>query len=152
MDGDPYTDSSPLGAEKEGLDTLEAPGGRGGVVSTHEPSTKWRPVMPAMAAPLAADKLGAWEAWIAELTGTRKDEFDEMNARHELTEHRAYLQPTPDGNYLVLVIHEGPGGDDFIPNLASSDNAFDQWFAASIVDLHAMDMSGPPPPLATRRL
>jgi hypothetical protein len=108
--------------------------------------------MPAMAAPLAADKLDAWEAWIAELAGPRKAEFDDMNARQGLTEHRAYLQPTPDGNFLVLVIQEGPGGDDFIPNIASSDNAFDQWFAASVVDLHAMDMSGPPPPMAARKL
>ena len=34
-----------------------------------------------------------------------------MNARHGLTEHRAYLQPMPDGSFAVLVILEGPGGD-----------------------------------------
>ncbi len=107
--------------------------------------------MPAMAAPLAADKLDAWEAWAAELSGPRKAEFDDMNARHGLTEHRAYLQPTPDGNFLVLVIHEGPGGDGFVANVASSDNPFDQWFAGSIVELHEMDMQRLPPPMAARK-
>ena len=45
--------------------------------------------MPALAAPLAADKLDAWEAWVGELNGPRKAAFDDMNARHGLTEHRA---------------------------------------------------------------
>lgn len=108
--------------------------------------------MPAMAAPLAAGNVEAWEAWISELNGPRKAELEDMNARHGLTEHRAYLQPTPDGDYLVLVIHEGPGSDDFIASVASSDHEFDRWFTATIVELHGMDMSGPPPPMAARKL
>ena len=82
--------------------------------------------MPAMAAPLAADKLDAWEGWVAEFSGPRKAAFDDMNTRHGLTEHRAYLQPAPDGNFLVLAIHEGPGSDNFIANVAQSDHEFDR--------------------------
>ena len=108
--------------------------------------------MPAMAAPLASDKLAAWEAWTGELTGPRRDEFADMNARYGLDEHRAYLQPTPDGNYLVLVVIEGSGAETFIPNAMASDHPFDQWFAHSIGDLHGFDGSAPPPPLATRRI
>ncbi len=108
--------------------------------------------MPAMAVPLAADKLDAWEAWVAELNGPRKAAFDDMNARHGVTEHRAYPQPTPDGSFLVLAIHEGPGGDGFLANLGSSDNAFDQWFMTTVADVHGIDMSGPLPPMATRKL
>jgi hypothetical protein len=108
--------------------------------------------MPALAAPLAADELGAWEDWIAELNGARKAEFDDMNARHGLSEHRAYLQPTPGGDYLVLAIHEGPGGDSFLESLAGSDHEFDRWFLGSVASLHAIDPSGPLPPMASRRL
>ena len=108
--------------------------------------------MPAIAVPLAADKLDAWEAWVAELNGPRKDAFDDMNARHGLTEHRAYLQPMPDGNFLVLAIHEGPGADSFLADMASSDHEFDQWFMGTVSDVHAMDVSGPMPPLASRKL
>jgi hypothetical protein len=78
--------------------------------------------MPAFAVPLAAQKLGAWESWVEELKGPRKAEFDDMNARLGLTEHEAYLQPTPDGNYLVIVIQAGPGGDSFTDKLLSSDH------------------------------
>ena len=108
--------------------------------------------MPAMAAPLAADKLDAWEAWTAELTGPRKDAFDDMNRRLGLEEHRSYLQPLPDGNFLVLVIAEGPGADSFLDSVAASDHEFDQWFSESVADLHGMDPSGETPPMAERKI
>jgi hypothetical protein len=108
--------------------------------------------MPALAAPLAAEKRETWEGWTAELGGARKAAFDDMNARHGLTEHRAYLQPMPDGNFLVLAIHEGPGSDDFLANLAQSDHEFDRWFMGAIVEMHGIDTSGPPPPMASRKL
>jgi hypothetical protein len=82
--------------------------------------------MPAMAVPLAADKLGAWESWVGELKGPRKAAFDDMNDRLGLTEHRAYLQPTPDGNFLVVVVQEGPGSDRFTANVIASDHEFDR--------------------------
>jgi hypothetical protein len=108
--------------------------------------------MPAIAVPLAADKREAWEGWAAELGGARKAGFDDMNARHGLTEHRAYLQPLPDGSFLVLAIHEGPGGETFLPSVMQSDHEFDQWFVGAVTDLHAMDTSGPMPPMASRKL
>ena len=75
-----------------------------------------------------------------------------MNLRHGLTEHRAYLQPTSDGNFLVLAIHQGPGSESFIANVASSDDEFDQWFIKALADIHGIDASGPMPPLAARKL
>ena len=108
--------------------------------------------MPALAVPLAAEKLGAWESWVEELKGPRKAGFDDMNARLRLTEHRAYLQPTPDGNFLVLVIQEGPGSDSFTTNLASSDHEFDRWFLETVADVHGIDPAGPLPPVPTRYL
>jgi hypothetical protein len=108
--------------------------------------------MPAIAVPLAADKLDDWEAWIGELNGPRKAAFDDMNARHGLTEHRAYLQQTPDGSFLVIAVHEGPGGDSFIADVVSSDDEFDQWFMKALGDLHGIDASGPSPPMAARKL
>ena len=108
--------------------------------------------MAAFAVPLAAEKLGPWESWVEELRGPRKAAFDDMNARLELTEHQAYLQAAPDGNFLVIVIQEGPGSDRFGEKLLSSDHEFDRWFAAAVADLHGIDLAGPPPPDPTRYL
>ena len=80
--------------------------------------------MPALAAPLAADKLDAWEAWVGELKGPRKAAFDDMNA----------------------------GADSFLANVASSGDDFDQWFLGAVADLHGLDTSGPMPPMAIRKL
>ncbi len=108
--------------------------------------------MGAMAAPLPAANLEAWQAWMDELQGPRRAEFDDMNARHGVTDHRAYLQPTPDGNYLVLVLHDGPGADSFMAHAMTSDNEFDQWFMETVGKVHGVDPSGPMPPAAERRL
>jgi hypothetical protein len=108
--------------------------------------------MPAMVAPLPAENVDAWEAWVGELTGPRRAEFEDMNTRHGLTDHRAYLQPMPDGSYGVIVITEGPGSEGFMPNVMSSDHEFDQWFIGSVAEIHGMDGSGPMPPLAERKL
>ncbi len=108
--------------------------------------------MTAFAVPLPAEKLEAWKSWTEELKGSRKAEFDDMNARHGLTEHRAYLQPTPDGGFLVVAVHDGPGGDEFLANVMASDHEFDRWFVEIISELHGMDPSGPLPPTPTRHI
>jgi hypothetical protein len=108
--------------------------------------------MLAFAVPLAAEKRGPWESWLNELKGPRKAAFDDMNARLGLTRHEAYLQPAPDGNFLVIVVQDGPGGESFGEKLLLSDNEFDRWFAAAVADLHGIDPAGPPPPAPTRYL
>ena len=108
--------------------------------------------MGAMAAPLPAANLEAWQTWVDELKGPRKAEFDDMNSRHGLTDHRAYLQPAPDGNYLVLVVTEGSGADSFMANTMASDHEFDKWFMQSVGKIHDIDPSGPMPAPAERRL
>lgn len=106
--------------------------------------------MTAFAVPLPAEKLDAWKSWTEQLKGSRKAEFDDMNARLGITEHRAYLQPTPDGSFLVVAVHEGPGGDDFLAKVTASGHDFDRWFVGSIADFHGIDPSGPLPPTPTR--
>lgn len=108
--------------------------------------------MAMMAVPLASEKLAAWERWSAELAGPRRSEFEDMNSRHGLTTHQAYLQPAPGGDYLVLVVHDGPGSDEFMASVAASDHEFDRWFLEQVADLHDMDPSGSPPPPAERRI
>lgn len=108
--------------------------------------------MGAMAAPIAPGKREAWEAWVAELNGPRKAEFDDMNERHGVTAHRTWLQEGPDGQELAIVVHDGPGAEEFMGKLAMSDHEFDAWFRERIAEVHGIDMSAQPPPPAERRL
>src|SRR3989304_9344119 len=108
--------------------------------------------MEAMAVPIKPGKLDAWEAWAAEMSGPRKSDFDDLNRRHGLTTHAAWLQQTPDGNNLVVVVFDGPGAAEFMGKLAGSDHEFDAWFRSIIEDVHPMDFSAPPPPAPERRL
>jgi hypothetical protein len=99
----------------------------------------------AFAAPLLPGKTDAWRAWIAEMNGPRAAELADFNTRHGLTRHAAWLQQTPQGD-LVVVIHEGPGGEGLMPSLVTSDNEFDVWFRDNAQELHGIDFSNPPPP------
>jgi len=101
--------------------------------------------MGAMAVPLPDEHVGAWMEFANQLGGPRAAEFAEFNTRMGLDTHQAYLQQSPQG-YLVVVIHKGPGGDDFLKRLADSDHPFDRWFLEQISTLHNQDFSQPLPP------
>ena len=108
--------------------------------------------MGAIAAPIRPGRLAVWEAFMSELNGPRQAEFHDMNRRFGLTEHRAWLQPTPDGREIAIAVQDGPGAFDFMDKLATSENLFDLWILDNLEDAHGFDFSPPLPPLAQRRL
>jgi len=101
--------------------------------------------MGAMAVPLPDGQVEAWKEFALQLSGPRAGEFADFNARMGLDTHQAYLQHTPAG-HLVVVVHEGPGADDFLKRVAESVHPFDSWFRKQISTLHDQDFSQPAPP------
>ena len=101
--------------------------------------------MGAVAVPILEGMLDEWKADIAEVTGPKLDDFRDLNKRHGLTRHRAYLAPTPEGEYWVIAVHDGPGGDTFMQTLAESQHPFDKWFKDHIGRVHGIDFEAPPP-------
>jgi len=108
--------------------------------------------MGALAVPILPGKAETWETWVSELNGARKADFDDMNQRFGLTGHRAWLEHTPDGQDLVIAVHDGPGADDFMGKLAASDVEFDGWFRGKIAEIHGIDFAGAMPPMPEQRL
>jgi hypothetical protein len=96
--------------------------------------------------PIVDGKLEDWKAWAAELQGPRRADFDDLNRRHGLTRHDSWLAETPVGP-MAVVLHEGPGADEFVPNLMASDNEVDVWFMESVAEFHGVDPSKPMPPM-----
>jgi len=95
-------------------------------------------------APIVEGKREANNKWLAELNGSSKEDMKDFNRRYGLTRHRAWNAETPNGP-VVVALHEGPGADDFMGKLGSSDNEFDRRFAAHILEVHGMDVTKPPP-------
>ncbi len=103
-------------------------------------------------APIKEGKLEDWKHWNAELTSSKKEEFEEFNERYGLTRHNVWLAETPGGP-MAVVLHEGPGGDSFMQKLAQSDHSFDLTMKRTIEDFHDMDLSKPPPgPMPTKMI
>lgn len=94
--------------------------------------------------PIKKDKLEAWKNWNKKFIEEKKSEFEDLNKRHGLTRHDVWLAETPAGP-MAVVLHEGPGAETFMQNVAKSENSFDIWMKESIEDFHGMDMGAPPP-------
>ena len=95
-------------------------------------------------APIVEGKVEAWRQWTGEMTGPRRSDFDDFNERYGLTRHSAWFAETPAGP-MAVVLHEGPGGDEFMQKLATSDHEFDKSFRAKVEEFHGIDLSAPPP-------
>lgn len=95
----------------------------------------------AMRVPLPAENLDDWKAFAMEASGPRRRELEDMNRRHGLTRHAAWLQPEPDGTYGVIVLLEGPRADGFHAAVATSSHAFDRWFTEQVQRIHRIDLS-----------
>jgi len=108
--------------------------------------------MGAMSAPILAGKEQTWATWVADCSGSRKAEFDDMNQRFGLTSHRAWLQQTPDGHQVAIAVLDGPGAGEYLGKLATSEKDFDVWFRGNIADVHGIDFSKPLPPAAVQKL
>ena len=94
--------------------------------------------------PILDGKLDAWKQWIEDVNGPRRADIEDFNRRHRLTRHRAWLAETPSGP-MVVALHEGPGADGFMGELASSQNETDRWFAEKVKEFHGLDVTQPPP-------
>src|SRR5689334_16602021 len=77
----------------------------------------------------------------------RRAEFDEFHRRVGLTGERWYLQETPQGTLILVVLEGDPPGA--IGKLAASDHPFDRWFKEQTREIHGVDFNqplpGPPP-------
>jgi hypothetical protein len=100
-------------------------------------------------APLNPGKTEQWWEFARACEGARSAEFAEMNKRFGLTRHAAWLQQTPMGD-LVIVLTEGPGAEEFMGKLATSEQPFDVWMREQVEAVHPIDFSAEPPPMPER--
>ena len=94
--------------------------------------------------PVVKGKEEEWKKWARNLRGEMKKDFDDLNKRFGLTRHDVWAVETPYG-LMAAVLHEGPGADTFMQDIAASDNPFDIKTRKSIENYHGIKLGGPPP-------
>ncbi|HKI87672.1 MAG TPA: hypothetical protein VKA38_01510 [Draconibacterium sp.] len=94
--------------------------------------------------PVVKGKEEEWKSWAKKLKSDMKNDFNDMNKRHGLTRHDVWAVETPNG-LMAAVLHEGPGADTFMHDIAVSDNPVDIEMRKKIESFHGMDLSAPPP-------
>ena len=95
-------------------------------------------------APIVDGKLDAWKSFIDNCkSGSKSEGFQDLNKRYNLTRHDIWHAETPGGS-MAVVLHEGPGSDDFMQALGKSDHSFDEWMKDQISDVHNMNFNEPP--------
>ena len=101
----------------------------------------------AFAAPLLPGKTEAdLEAMASVSSGARRAEHATSRRRAGITRESAWLQRTPEGDVVVVLI-EAEDIQAAMGTLATSQEPFDVWFREHIKDAHGMDMAeGFPPP------
>lgn len=96
----------------------------------------------AFVAPIAPDKRSQWNAFIGEITGPRRGEFNASRQRNGIHE-RTFLQETPLGD-LVIVTLEGENPMQAMGAFAHSDDDFTRWFVQQVQEIHGFDLRQPP--------
>ena len=93
----------------------------------------------AVAFPILPGKTEAWREWMAEVNGSRREEFDESRESAGVHE-RTFLQSTPMGD-VVIVTLEGDDPGRAFGKMLGADNEFARWFAGGPRTIHGVDLT-----------
>jgi|GEM_PF-933117 hypothetical protein len=84
--------------------------------------------------PLKAGKTEEWRAWVAEILGPRRSEYEAFSRRVGLRTQRAYLQHTPQGDQAIIYL-EGEDLQRTFQHLRTSQDPFAVWVRQRTIDI-----------------
>ena len=90
--------------------------------------------------PLRPGKTEEWRAWIMEIQGPRRSEYEAFSRQLGLGAQRAYLQRTPQGDQAIIYLE----GDDLqrtFQHLRTAQDPFAVWFQQRTKDLFGIDLT-----------
>jgi len=93
----------------------------------------------AVAFPILPGKTHEWRAWMDEVNGSRREEFD-ASRRNAGVHERTFLQSTPMGDVVIVTLEGDDPGRAFGRMLGANDE-FAKWFAAKAKDVHGVDLT-----------
>jgi hypothetical protein len=97
----------------------------------------------AIALPCLPDGAKAAKELAAELGDSRRDEFEGFHRRVGLSKEQWFLQQTPQGEVIVLVLEGDPAGA--MGKFSASNEPFDVWLRDRVKRIHGVDFGQPLP-------
>ena len=94
----------------------------------------------AFAFPLRAGKTEEWRAWVGEILGPRRSEYEAFSRQLGLKTQRVYLQHTPHGDQAIIYL-EGEDLERPFQHLRTAQDPFTVWMRQRIQDLHGVDLT-----------
>ena len=96
--------------------------------------------------PILSGKTEAWKRALAEINGSRKNEYLQARRNLGITKEVVCLQQSPQGDMVVVYI-EARDTSRVLQDMMQATDPFHQWFCQAILqDAHGIDPSQPPPP------
>jgi hypothetical protein len=95
--------------------------------------------MMAVAFPILPGKTDEWRAWMNELNGSRRAEFD-ASRRAAGVHERTFLQQTPMGDFVIVTLEGDEPGRAF-GKMMGGDDAFTKWFNERAHEIHGVDLA-----------
>lgn len=93
----------------------------------------------AVAFPILPGKTDEWRAWMGDINGSRREEFD-ASRRNAGVHERTFLQSTPMGDVVIVTLEGDEPGRAFGKMLGADDD-FARWFAAKAKEIHGVDLT-----------
>ena len=96
------------------------------------------------ALPILPGKTEAARAFLRELDGPRKPQWDDCARLMRVAKETWAIQQTPQGDFIVVYM-AGENLAETFAQFAASQDEFDVWFKQRVQELTGADMSTPPP-------
>ena len=99
----------------------------------------------AFVAPIISGKLDAWKKMVGEINGARKKEYQASRKKMGVKHERAWLQHTPQGDFVVVSL-EAKDAPRVFQKFAGSEEPLDKWFLKQIAEVHGIQLPDGIPP------
>jgi hypothetical protein len=90
--------------------------------------------------PVLPGKEDAARAWIAELSGARRDGFDAMQRRSEIDRETLTLMETPNGAFLLFWF-DGRDIEKAFATVITGDDEFTRWHRERLQEVTGVDLA-----------
>ncbi len=97
-----------------------------------------------LALPVLPDKTQQARAFMRQLDGERRGEFDRSERRIGITKELWYLAPLASGDHLIGYM-EATDFNHALHSFVASREPFDLWFKEEMLSVTGFDLNNPPP-------